>query len=107
MVVSKLGHNPQSPAEGVHVGTQRGDFDVTEVARLKLADAWLADTHYGGNLFLGEIAGTANLCQPKGANLLVKVLAVVGDLVPAYPDWMTGVPGWMACVLLWPRLKTA
>jgi hypothetical protein len=37
----------------------------------------------------------------------VAVLAVVGDLVPAYPDWMTGVLGWMACVLLWPRLKTA
>ena len=36
----------------------------------------------------------------------VAVLAVVGDLVPAYPDWMTGVLTWMACVLLWPRLKT-
>ena len=36
----------------------------------------------------------------------VAVLAVVGDLVPAYPDWMTGVLAWMACVLLWPRLKT-
>lgn len=36
----------------------------------------------------------------------VAVLSVVGDLVPAYPDWMTGVLGWMACVLFWPRLKT-
>jgi hypothetical protein len=37
----------------------------------------------------------------------VAVLAVVGDLVPAYPDWMTGVLGWLACLLLWPRLKRA
>ena len=37
----------------------------------------------------------------------VAVLKVVGDFVPAYPDWMTGVLGWMACVLFWPRLKTA
>ena len=36
----------------------------------------------------------------------VAVLAAVGDLVPAYPDWMTGVLGWVACALLWPRLKT-
>ncbi|MDP1991619.1 MAG: hypothetical protein Q8K00_11410 [Syntrophales bacterium] len=39
--------------------------------------------------------------------MAVVVLAIVGDLVPAYPDWMTGVLGWMACVLFWPSLKTA
>lgn len=37
----------------------------------------------------------------------VAVLAVVGDLVPAYPDWITGMQGWIACVLFWPCLKTA
>jgi hypothetical protein len=37
----------------------------------------------------------------------VAVLTVVGDLVPAYPDWMTGVIGWIACGLFWPRLKTS
>ena len=37
----------------------------------------------------------------------VAVLTVVGDLVPAYPDWMTGVFGWIACGLFWPRLKTS
>ena len=39
--------------------------------------------------------------------MAVAVLAVVGDLVPAYPDWMTGALGWLACVLFWPRLKIA
>lgn len=35
----------------------------------------------------------------------VAVLAVVGDAVPAWPDWVTGVLGWMACLLLWRRVK--
>jgi hypothetical protein len=38
--------------------------------------------------------------------MAVAVLKVVGDLVPAYPDCMTGELGWMACVLFWPCLKT-
>ena len=37
----------------------------------------------------------------------VVVLSVVGGLVPAYPDWMTGIVGWLACLLFWPRLKPA
>ncbi len=36
----------------------------------------------------------------------VALLSVVGGLVPAYPDWMTGVIGWCACALFWPRLNT-
>lgn len=35
----------------------------------------------------------------------VAVLAVVGDLVAVYPRWITGVIGWFACVLFWPRLS--
>jgi hypothetical protein len=35
----------------------------------------------------------------------VSALAVVGDFVPAYPDWITGVIGWTACTLLWHRVK--
>lgn len=35
----------------------------------------------------------------------VGVLSVVGDFVPAYPDWVTGAICWTACVLLWPRIK--
>jgi hypothetical protein len=54
-------------------------------------------------------AGLAHKSARLAAWLLVAVavLAVVGELVPAYPDWVTGVLGWMACVLFWPRLKTA
>ena len=37
----------------------------------------------------------------------VAVLSVIGDVAPAYPDWVTGVIGWIAAVLLWPRIKTA
>ena len=37
----------------------------------------------------------------------VCVLSVVGDVVPAYPDWVTGVICWVACALLWPRIKPA
>ena len=37
----------------------------------------------------------------------VAVLSVVGDVLPAYPDWITGVIGWIACALLWPRIKSA
>ena len=35
----------------------------------------------------------------------VSALAVVGDLLPAWPDWVTGVIGWCACILLWQRVK--
>ncbi len=35
----------------------------------------------------------------------VAVLSVVGGLLPAYPDWMTGAIGWLACALFWPRLQ--
>ncbi len=35
----------------------------------------------------------------------VSLLAVVGDFVPAYPDWLTGAIGWTACLLLWHRVK--
>lgn len=35
----------------------------------------------------------------------VSILAVVGDLVPSYPDWITGVIGWTACVLLWHKVN--
>ncbi len=35
----------------------------------------------------------------------VSLLAVVGDFVPSYPDWITGVIGWTACVMLWHRVK--
>jgi len=35
----------------------------------------------------------------------VSLLAVIGDFVPAYPDWITGVIGWTACLLLWHRVK--
>ena len=35
----------------------------------------------------------------------VGMLAVIGDFVPAYPDWITGVIGWTACVMLWHRVK--
>jgi hypothetical protein len=39
--------------------------------------------------------------------VVVAMLSVVGGLVPAYPDWMTGVIGWLACALFWPRLRPA
>ncbi len=35
----------------------------------------------------------------------VSLLAVVGDFVPAWPDWLTGVIAWTACVMLWHRVK--
>ncbi len=35
----------------------------------------------------------------------VSVLAVIGDFIPAWPDWITGVIGWTACALLWCRVK--
>jgi hypothetical protein len=34
----------------------------------------------------------------------VSALVVFAALVPAYPGWATGVIGWIACALLWPRL---
>lgn len=34
-------------------------------------------------------------------------LAVAGELVPEYPDWLSGLVGWCACALLWPRLSSA
>ena len=36
----------------------------------------------------------------------VSLLAVIGDFFPAYPDWITGVIGWTACLLLWHRVKS-
>lgn len=36
--------------------------------------------------------------------IAVAALSVVSDLLPAYPDWLTGIIGWVACALLWPRL---
>ena len=35
----------------------------------------------------------------------VSLLAVVGDFVPSFPDWITGVIGWTACAMLWHRVK--
>jgi len=35
----------------------------------------------------------------------VSLLAVVGDFVPAWPDWVTGVIAWAACAMLWHRVK--
>ena len=51
----------------------------------------------------------AALARAAAAWLLVAVavLSVVGDVVPVYPDWVTGVIGWLAAVLLWPRIKPA
>ncbi len=55
---------------------------------------------------LPETLGTL-VASRIAAWLLVAValLSVVGGLVPAYPDWMTGLIGWLACALFWPRLK--
>jgi len=39
--------------------------------------------------------------------VLVAALSVAGGLIPAYPDWLTGIAGWAACALLWPRLSGA
>ena len=39
--------------------------------------------------------------------MLVAALSVAGGLIPAYPDWLTGIAGWAACALLWPRLSGA
>ena len=50
----------------------------------------------------GPAAGTAAWLL-----VAVAVLSVVGDVLPAYPDWVTGVIGWIACALLWPRIKPA
>lgn len=36
----------------------------------------------------------------------VAAFAVVGALFDAYPAWFTGIAGWMACALLWPRLSS-
>ena len=51
----------------------------------------------------------AQLAAGIAAWLLVTVcvLSVVGDVMPAYPDWVTGVICWTACALLWSRIKTA
>lgn len=35
----------------------------------------------------------------------VSALAVVGALVPAWPDWLTGVICWTACIMLWHKVK--
>jgi hypothetical protein len=35
----------------------------------------------------------------------ISLLAVVGDFVPAWPDWITGVIGWTACAMLWHRVN--
>lgn len=35
----------------------------------------------------------------------VAVLVVVGVLLPGYPDWVTGLVAWIACLLLLPRLS--
>lgn len=35
----------------------------------------------------------------------VVVLVVIGETVPNFPDWLTGIIAWSACALLWPRLS--
>jgi hypothetical protein len=35
----------------------------------------------------------------------VVVLTVVGEAVPRFPGWLTGIIAWSACALLWPRLS--
>lgn len=34
----------------------------------------------------------------------VVALVVFSEIVPQYPDWLTGVIAWAACAMLWPRL---
>jgi hypothetical protein len=35
----------------------------------------------------------------------VVVLVIVSALVPEFPNWLTGLVAWGACLLLWPRLS--
>ncbi|MEK6593100.1 MAG: hypothetical protein AABZ67_08440 [Pseudomonadota bacterium] len=35
----------------------------------------------------------------------VVVLVIVSAIVPQFPDWLTGLVAWGACLLLWPRLS--
>jgi hypothetical protein len=35
----------------------------------------------------------------------VSALAVAGEMVPAWPDWITGAICWTACIMLWHRVK--
>ncbi len=35
----------------------------------------------------------------------VSALAVAGELVPAWPDWITGAICWIACAMLWHKVK--
>lgn len=37
--------------------------------------------------------------------LSVIALSILGEIVPGFPDWASGVVAWAACVLLWPRLS--
>lgn len=39
-----------------------------------------------------------------GLLVAVAVLSVIGEALPAFPDWLTGIVAWAACALLWGRL---
>ncbi|MBM3357430.1 MAG: hypothetical protein FJY54_06855 [Betaproteobacteria bacterium] len=57
----------------------------------------------------GAVSATTPARYQAAAWLLVAVaaLAVAATVFPAYPGWLTGIIGWIAVLLLWPRLPGA